>query len=92
MVGVVVWWGWCSGGVYGGSSGGSSGGQAFPAACPSPWEGGGVLRLEKVPTAARLPQSCGCCEQTLIKRRGCPVVINAHRELSNMFMLGFYIE
>ena len=39
----------------------------------------------------QMPQSCGCGEQTILKKGGCPVIINDYRELSNMFILGFYI-
>ena len=55
--------------------------------------GGGVLSLEKgIPTLARLPESCGCHEPTLLKGRGYPVIINAYKELSNLFISGFYIR
>ena len=50
-----------------------------------PW-GKGVLSLERVPTVDRLPWSCGCREQKLLKRRGYPVIVNVLRELSNLFI------
>ena len=40
----------------------------------------------------RVLQSCGCPEKTMLKKGGCPVVIDDYRELSNMFILGFYIK
>ena len=35
----------------------------------------------------RMLSSCGCLEQTMLKKGGCPVFINDYRELSNMFIL-----
>ena len=40
----------------------------------------------------RVPRSCGCREQTMLKKGGCPVIIYDYRELSSMFILGFYIK
>ena len=48
-----------------------------------------------VPTAVRLPRNCGCREPTLLKKKGgggCQVIITAHSELSNLFVLGFYVR
>ena len=36
--------------------------------------------------------SWGCREQTMLKKGGCPVIIGDYRELSNMFILRFYIK
>ena len=36
--------------------------------------------------------SCGCPEQTMLKKGGCPVIINDYSELSDIFILGFYIK
>ena len=41
---------------------------------------------------SRVPRVCGCREQTMLKKGGCPVIIDGYRELSNMFILGFYIR
>ena len=38
----------------------------------------------------RVPWSCGCREQTMLKKGGCPVIMDDYKELSNMFILGFY--
>ena len=40
----------------------------------------------------RVPRSCGCREQIMLKKGGCPVIMNDYRELSNMFVLGFSIK
>ena len=40
----------------------------------------------------RVLQRCGCREQTMLKKGGCPVIIDDYRELSSMFILGFYIK
>ena len=37
-------------------------------------------------SVARLPQGCGCRQSTLLKRSGCPAIIDTHRELSNLFI------
>ena len=54
--------------------------------------GGGVLGLEKGtdcgPSAAELWLS----RANNAKKGGCPVIIDDYRELSNMFILGFYIN
>ena len=55
-------------------------------------EGGGYSVWKRVPTVDRMLQSCGCREQTMLKKGGCPVIINDYSELSNMFILGFYIK
>ena len=47
---------------------------------------------KRVPTVDRVLRSCGCCKQTMLKKGGCPVIIDDYRELSNMFILGFYIK
>ena len=38
----------------------------------------------------QVPRSCGCREQTMLKKGSCPVILDAYKELSNMFILGFY--
>ena len=40
----------------------------------------------------RVPRSCGCREQTMLKKGGCPIIIDYYRELSNVFILRFYIK
>ena len=40
----------------------------------------------------RMLRSSGCRGQTMLKRRGCPVIVNDYRELSNMFITGFPIK
>ena len=54
--------------------------------------GGGYSVWKRVPTVDRVPRSCGCRGQTMQKKGGCPVIIDGYRELSNMFILGFYIR
>ena len=53
----------------------------------NPGGGGGLLSLKKGPNVARLLRSCGCREQRLQKRWGCPVIVNVHREPSNLFIM-----
>ena len=53
---------------------------------------GGYSVWKRVPTVDRMSRSCGCLEQTMLKKGGCPVIISDYRELSNMFILGFYIK
>ena len=53
---------------------------------------GGYLVCKRVLTVDRMPRNCGCREQTILKKGGCPVIINDNREQSNMFVLGFYIK
>ena len=40
----------------------------------------------------RMLRSCACRELTMLKKGGCPVIINDYRKLSDMFILGFYIK
>ena len=48
---------------------------------------GGYSVQKRVLTVARLPRSCGYREQKLLKSRGCPVIMNVHRELSKLVCL-----
>ena len=57
-----------------------------------PRGGGGTRSGKRVPTVDPMPRSCGCREQTMLKKGGCPVIIDDYRELSSMFILGFYIR
>ena len=54
--------------------------------------GMGYSVWKRVLTVDRVLRSCGCREQTMLKKGGCPVIINDYWELSNMFILGFYIK
>ena len=47
---------------------------------------GGDSVWKGVLTAFRMLRSCGCCEPTMLKKGGCPVIINAHKELSNSIL------
>ena len=38
-------------------------------------------------TVVRIPKSCGCHELIMLNKGDCPVIINARRELSNLFIL-----
>ena len=57
-----------------------------------PGGGGGYSVWKRVPTVDQVLRSCGCCEQTMLKKGGGPVIKDDYRELSNMFILGFYIK
>ena len=59
---------------------------------PAGGGGGGYSVWKRVPTVDRVLLSCGCREQTMLKKGGCPVIIDDYRELSNRFILGFYIK
>ena len=48
--------------------------------------GGGTQSRKRVLTVAPLPRSCGCHVQKLLKWRGCSIIMNVHRELSNLFI------
>ena len=42
---------------------------------------GGYSVRKRVPTVERVLRSCGCREQTMLKKGGCPVIIDDSREL-----------
>ena len=48
-------------------------------------EGGEYSLLKRLLTVARLPQNCGS-QAKLLKRSSCPVIMNVHRELSNLLI------